>query len=41
MIESEKMDSYDEEDVHTYDKRNQLKEEKKRSCRVIAELEKL
>ena len=29
MIEREKMDSYDEEDVHTYDERNQLMEEKK------------
>ena len=41
MVQRGKMDSYDEEIVRIYEERNQLMKEKRRCCRVIAELEKL
>ena len=39
MAECRKTDSYDRKNVHVCDKINQLTEEKKRCCRVKAELE--
>ena len=41
VAERRKMENYDREILRTYNKKNQLIEEKRRCCRVKAKLEKL